>query len=241
MDLVTDTGFKTMKKLLACASGAALLLIAGSASAATNLITNGSFETGDTFAWSYSGVGADLPGHKATIISYNNHDQYPTGAFGELIPPDNSISPSPDPVGNYAAYFVADASHETLSQDVFLDVGLYTIGFSVYVPFNGYNNSGNATFTGTVAGVNLANFTVDGSTPGVWKHYAGVANIKTAGTYTTTFAYDSGAAPAGDFVVDRAYIVAGNAVPEPSAWALMIVGFGAAGATLRSRRKAVLA
>ncbi|TAJ68652.1 MAG: PEP-CTERM sorting domain-containing protein [Phenylobacterium sp.] len=201
---------------------------------------NGSFETG-TLDWVYSGVGDDVPGHKATIIDYNSGAGYPTGAFGEPIPFDDSASPSPDAVGSHAAYFVADHSTETLSQTVSLDVGLYTIGFSVYVPFNGFNNSGNATFTGTVAGVNLANFTVDGTTPGVWKHYAGVANITVAGDYLTSFTYDSGLAPAGDFVVDRAYIVAGNVVPEPSTWALMITGFGGAGAMLRRRRQAAVA
>ncbi|WP_296596527.1 PEPxxWA-CTERM sorting domain-containing protein [Phenylobacterium sp.] len=229
-----------MNKLLAFAAAGALLFTAGSAAAATNLVSNGSFESG-TLDWTYSGSGDDVPGHQATIITYNNNNGYPTGAFGEMIPPDNSVSPSPDAVGTHALYFVADHSVETLSQDVFLDVGLYTIGFSVYVPFNGYNNSGNATFTGTIAGVNLANFTVDGSTPGQWVHYAGVANIQTAGVYSTAFTYNSGAAPAGDFVVDRAYIVAGNAVPEPSTWALMILGFGSAGAALRSRRKLIAA
>lgn len=229
-----------MKKLFwAGLSGA--LAIAGSANAATNLITNGSFETGNTFAWTYFGAGADLPGHQATIIPYNSNAGYPNGAFGEPIPPDNSASPSPDPVGNYAAYFVADASLESLSQSVFLDVGVYTIGFSVYVPFNGFNNSGDATFIGDVAGVNLANFTVDGSVPGQWNHYAGLANITTAGNYTTSFTYRSGPAPAGDFVVDRVYIVAGNAIPEPTTWALMIMGFGGAGAMLRRSRQALAA
>jgi hypothetical protein len=33
----------------------------------------------------------------------------------------------------------------------------------------------------------------------------------------------------------------GGAVPEPAAWALMIVGFGAAGAMLRLRRRAAFA
>jgi hypothetical protein len=33
--------------------------------------------------------------------------------------------------------------------------------------------------------------------------------------------------------------LAGNAVPEPASWALMIAGFGAAGAMLRSRRRAL--
>src|SRR5688572_19285721 len=206
--------------IAACAAGTAF---AGQASAAVNLVTNGSFETGDFTGWTYAGV---TPlGAPAVIIPYNSAASYPNGAFGEPIPPDNSASPSPDAVGDNAAYFVADAANESLSQSVFLDVGQYTIGFSVYVPFNGFNNSGNATFTGTVAGVNLANFTVDGSTPGVWMHFAGVANIAVAGLYDTSFTYNSGPAPAGDFVVDRAYIVAGNAIPEPGTWALMILGF----------------
>lgn len=228
-------------RLLGVAAFAAGLAVAGQATAA-NLLTNGSFETGDFSGWSYAGVTPN--GTPAVVIPYGSNAGYPDGAFGEPIPPDNSASGSPDEVGDYAAYFVADAANESLSQTVFLDVGLYTIGFSVYVPFNGFNNSGDASFTGTVAGVNLANFTVDGSTPGTWVHYAGVANIAVAGNYVTSFTYNSGPAPAGDFVVDRAYIVAGDVtggVPEPGTWALMILGFGGAGVALRARRRAVLA
>jgi hypothetical protein len=43
---------------------------------------------------------------------------------------------------------------------------------------------------------------------------------------------------AGDWLVDNRFIdpLATGAVPEPAAWALMITGFGAAGAMLRRRR-----
>jgi hypothetical protein len=222
---------------------AAGLAVAGQASAAVNLLANGSFETGDYTGWSYAGV---TPGGFPTaVISYNTAAAYPNGAFGEAVPPDNSASPSPDPVGDHAAYFVADGANEVLSQTVFLDAGLYTIGFSVYVPFNGFNNPGDASFTGTVAGVNLANFNVDGSTPGTWVHFAGVANIAVAGNYLTSFTYNSASGPAGDFVVDRAYIVAGDVtggIPEPATWGLMLLGFGGAGSALRaSRRRMALA
>ncbi|HET6969989.1 MAG TPA: PEPxxWA-CTERM sorting domain-containing protein, partial [Phenylobacterium sp.] len=80
-----------------------------------------------------------------------------------------------------------------------------------------------------------------GATPQTWVHYAGLANIVTEGDYLSTFAYASGPAPAADFVVDRAYIVAGNAIPEPTTWALMILGFGGAGAALRSSRRRTVA
>ncbi|WP_337187514.1 PEPxxWA-CTERM sorting domain-containing protein [Phenylobacterium sp.] len=231
-----------MKRLAFAAAALAATAFAGSAGAASNLVLNGSFEESPLgLAWTYEGSGADVPGHQAVIIPYNSGASYPGGAFGEPIPPDNSDSASPDAVGEYAAYFVADNSTEKLSQMVWLDPGLYTIGFSVYVPFNGFNNSGDASFTATVAGQSFATFNVDGSTPGQWVHYAGVANILTAGEYETSFTYVSGPAPAGDFVVDRVYIVAGNAIPEPGAWALMILGFGGAGAALRRNRRLAFA
>jgi len=37
------------------------------------------------------------------------------------------------------------------------------------------------------------------------------------------------------------YVLTGGAVPEPATWALMLTGFGLAGATLRSRRRQALA
>lgn len=40
-----------------------------------------------------------------------------------------------------------------------------------------------------------------------------------------------------DLVADRASAVLPDAVPEPSTWALMLLGFGAAGAGLRARRR----
>ena len=225
-------------RLLSAVAFAAGLAVAGQASAAVNLLANGSFETGDFTSWNY--VGVTPTGAPAVVIPYNSGAGYPGGAFREPIPPDNSASPSPDPVGDFAAYFVADGANEVLSQTVFLDAGLYTIGFSVYVPFNGFNNPGDASFTGTVAGVNLANFNVDGSTPGQWVHFAGVANIAAAGNYVTSFTYNSASGPAGDFVVDRAYIVAGDVtggIPEPATWGLMLLGFGGAGAALRASRR----
>jgi hypothetical protein len=230
-----------MKRIAFAAAALAAAALGGSASAATNLVTNGSFESGFV-DWDYSGVTPE--GAPVAIIFYDSASPYPIGAYGEAVPPDDSASASPDIVGTRAAYFVADNASETLSQTVFLDVGVYTIGFSAYVPFNGFGNEFNAFFTGAVAGENLANFSVDGSTPGQWVHYAGVANITTAGDYTTTFQFNSGPRPAGDVVIDRVYIVAGDqtgVVPEPGTWALMILGFGGAGAALRRSRRMAFA
>lgn len=221
------------------AAMAVALGVAAPASAAVNLINNGSFESGK-LAWTYTSSGADVGvgQHPASIITYGVANPYPQGAFGELIPADNSSSSSPDAVGSKGLYFVADASTETLAQQVFLTPGSYKIGFSAYVPRNGWNNSGNASLTAVIAGMTLATFDVDHSTPQRWMNFSGVTDIGTAGTYNTAFTYTSGGRPAGDFVIDRVYVIA---VPEPAAWALMIFGFGAAGALLRRRRRVAAA
>ena len=94
---------------VACAAG---LAFASPATAAVNLLANGSFETGDFTGWSYAGV---TPlGAPAVVIPYNSPAGYPNGAFGEPIPPDNSASPSPDPVGDNAAYFVHRQALESI-------------------------------------------------------------------------------------------------------------------------------
>jgi PEP-CTERM motif len=62
---------------------------------------------------------------------------------------------------------------------------------------------------------------------GVFTLSAGVNNI--TGVFDGVIGYGS-----GDFMVS-------NAVPEPASWALMLVGVGALGGALRSRRKAATA
>lgn len=49
---------------------------------------------------------------------------------------------------------------------------------------------------------------------------------------STTLSFTSAGAPNADAIIDN-ISVTGAAVPEPTAWALMIVGFGMAGAAMR--------
>ena len=122
---------------------------------------------------------------------------------------------------------------------MFLNPGVYSIGFSVYIPFNGQGNPNDAGFTGSVAGQTLASFNIGSNPAGNWMHYYGVANILSAGTYTTAFTFSTGGYPAKDIVIDRVYLVKGDVgiVPEPATWAMMIVGFASVGGALRSRRR----
>lgn len=89
-----------------------------------------------------------------------------------------------------------------------------------------------ATNYASINGVDLAS----GTNPGTTHNFSFVAT----GSSTTLSFYefsDSGASPIIDNVLVTGPTAA--AVPEPATWALMIGGFGLAGATLRRRRAVV--
>ncbi len=228
-------------------SAAAVLGIAAPGSAAVNLIVNGSFEAGDFTGFTHTGT-AGLA-DPAVVLNYNSAASYGQGggAYGEAVPFDNSVSASPDVVGLHAAYFVADyANNESISQLTALHSGNYRIGFSAYLPQNGANNGFDATFAGSIIGVDVASFTASQVGATQWYNFSGVAQIVTSGNYLTSFTFNSFGAPAKDFVIDRVFVIATNdeatylipptptsAIPEPAVWSLMIAGFGMTGFSMR--------
>lgn len=221
------------------ALGFAALLVAP-ASASSNLIVNGSFESGLS-GWTPVNNALANP---IAVIDYNCACAYPTGAYGEAVPVDNSVSASPDAAGLHAAYFVDDfAVGQGLTQLTWLTPGNYEVGFSAYLPLNGFRNRNDATFTGSVVGVNLASFAASAGTAQNWVNYNGVINIGTAGNYLTSFVYNSFGFPAKDVVIDRVYAIATDrppTVPEPATWVSMISGLAAIGLMLRRRRSTVV-
>jgi hypothetical protein len=214
----------------------AALLISGGAQAATNLVTNGSFENG-LAGWTAGGV--DAQGVPVVAITYNSATPYPTGAFGEAVAPDNSASLSVDPVGTRAAYFVSDrAKPQLLSQFVTTGPGRYVFGFSAYAPANGLRNLGEAMFKASFFGNEIANFAVSTLPAVTWQHFTGSFTKTSAGTGAINFTFNTDLVPSKDIVIDRVYV---QAVPEPASWAMLITGFGLAGAALRRRRVALAA
>jgi hypothetical protein len=244
------------------AAAAFAVAIAAPASAATNLIVNGSFEaglrgTGAVPGWTKTNTPDNLPAQDqpASVISYNNTNPYPLGAYGELVTPDNAVSQSPDAVGTQAAYFVGDFSvNETWSQLTYLGVGNYKVGFSYYLTANGLANPKNASLAATILGIPVANTMITGSSVAkTWFYASGVAQITVAGHYQTSLVFNSNGRPAKDVVVDRVFgmrtsdpadvIIPGDpsTVPEPRSWALMLLGFAMMGMSFRRRNSAVAA
>jgi hypothetical protein len=220
----------------------AAVLATSPALAATNLVTNGSFESG-LAGWTIGGTDTDSPLRPPAAIFYNSATAYPTGAFGEAVPVNNAPTNSPDAAGDRAAYFVSDFTvNQSLTQQVFLTAGTYQIGFSAYSPQNGFDNDGEATFTGTIAGVPLANFAVSSGPATTWQTFAGATNIAVDGLYSVSFVFNTNFDPSKDVVIDQVYIIAGNpplpAIPEPATWAMLITGFGLVGAAMRRRQVA---
>ena len=225
-----------MKRVLAAAVVMFPILVGVAHASPINLVTNGSFESGLS-GWTVGGGGA----FPVAAVQTNA-----ACCFGEFVPNDNIVGGSPDAAGNHGVYFVDDFAHQTLSQTVALTAGSYEVGFDAYSPFNGFNNAGDAAFHGTIAGVPLANYTVHGSTPGVWIHFSGLASVLADGNYSVAFDFQPAArGAAADVVIDRVYIMASDAnggtpigneqVPEPATLSLLALGSAGLAAVRRKR------
>ena len=225
-------------KLALVGAAFALGLAATPATAATNLLINGSFENGFT-GWT-TNLGPAPQGTAPVVINYNQASDYPTGAFGEAINTNNVASASPDAVGTKLAYFSSDtANPHTLSQLVNLIAGVtYSIGFDYYAPLNGINNPFDATLGFTLGGVPIGASLLAGTpagTPGqTWLNFSTSFVAQSSGPQSLAFQFNGGGVTAADFGIDRVYLT--TAVPEPGTWALMLLGFGAVGYSLRRRR-----
>jgi hypothetical protein len=213
-----------MNKLLNLTGAALIGVLLPSGASQANVLLNGGFESGNFANWTVS-TGGDAT-YPQVVIAYNQPGGYPTGAFGEPIPP----APGG---GTYGAYFVSDTATQSISQLINLAGGQnYEVSFELYSPDNGRNNPFDATLQSSVAGELSPLFTAKTLASG-WTLYSAIFSTS-SGPYTFSLNFHGEGVPAADFVVDNASI---TAVPEASTWAMMILGFAGVGFLAYRRRE----
>jgi hypothetical protein len=221
-------------KIIAASAGLglSLLLSASGAASAANLLSNGGFENDDAVstAYPYYNIGPDLhsdpqggadfavPSDFGWTVSNGNVDIITYTTYG----------PAPANGGLSGLDLVGYGSTGEISQTINT-----VAGQSYDVSFVFENNPGFADPTAAV----VVNFGSIGTVTGVgglggWQTYT---NTFQATGPTTTFSLNEtlGGSNGGVFL-DNISIT--SAVPEPATWALMLLGFGAIGWTLRGSR-----
>ena len=199
---------------------AVALLTSGVARA--NLLTNGGFETGGFGGWTVTNGPPVDSAYPPAVIGYNNTLGYPAGAFGENVP-------APTASNSFGAYFVSDLAPQSISQ-TFSPVpsAQYLVSYDIYAPANGRGNTFDATLQSNTDGLLSPVWDAKALASG-WTVYTALFSVGSTGPWTFTMNFQGGGYPAADFVVDNFDIERApprvGAVPEPSTWAMMILGF----------------
>ncbi len=218
------------KLLLTAAMAAAL---AASATQAANLVINGDFSAGNT------GFGSDY-----TFVS---------GPNSALPPAVYAIDTSPHNVHpSWASY----GDHTSGTGDMMIvngaDVGGKRVWFEngiTVAPSTTYFFSTWIASSYPTAPAQL-DFSINGSaigptftassTTGLWQQFFASWNSGVSTTADIALVNQNLAFGGNDFTLDDISLsTKAPGVPEPASWALMILGFGAAGAVLRRRRAAL--
>jgi hypothetical protein len=222
----------TMSRITLAAVAVALGTIAGPAGAA-NLLANGGFETGNFSGWS---VADQAGGSGAWFVTGNGAPSAINGFAQPALAGGGSFSASTDQTGpgshSLSQTFAGVAgTHYTLSFDArATDLsGVGPVGFGT-----DYTDVPNQHVQLTISsgGETLIYYGI--LTTG-WDHYSFDITdaVQTDGIYTLAFTEVDNQSFLNEGL-DNVSLVAGG-VPEPATWALMLLGFGAAGLMLRRR------
>lgn len=209
-------------KFLAVAAAVSLSMLSASAASAANFVTNAGFEAPSGGATSASFIAGGGVSAAPDWQLYNNTFAVTSSRVLASTAPNGEdqmlhITTGGGDNGVYQ-YFAGAAQYATVN------VRVLSGTVALYLYLNGNQQTGSA-FSGASTG---------------WQ----TLSLNTGAANSNEIVIYSVSGPA-EFYVDNAY--ASNVappptgVPEPSAWALMIVGFGGAGALLRRRRAHLVA
>ncbi len=222
-------------KLVATVAAFAILGAAGQVEAATQL-ADGGFELQAATVGSYCYFGLATPGGPAC----------PTGAWtGTSGLQDEGNSPFPgQPTVDGSKYGFVQVNGTLEQTFTANDTGLFSLSWmEAGRPSNGaggnesYNVLLNNSVLGSFGSTTGQAFTARSTGP-----FALVSGTNYTLTFQGTTTYLGSSETDNTAYIDQVSLSqVGGAVPEPAAWALMIMGFGSAGVMLRRRRAAVAA
>jgi len=218
-----------MSKLHLSLAAAAIALAAAAPAAAANLITNGDFEAGNTafysdYAymvgnfWGEGTYGVDTDPHNGHSL-FSSYGDHTTGQGQMMVV--NGMGTENAVVWGQSAFNIVQNSDYT-----------FTFWMASAHP------DSPAQLAARINGDWLSPVAQATSTTGQWTQYSYVWNSGAATTANVELINRNLAWQGNDFTLDDISFN-GAAVPEPATWALMIMGFGTAGAMLRRRRLAV--
>jgi hypothetical protein len=211
---------------LALSAALSLSLIgAGGAAHAASLLTNGDFET----------AGGSLNGWTITTTADGNVAAMTAAEYAACCATTGS---EPAYSGNhFAAYDGGNVTGSaTLSQTFGTVAGqTYALSFDLGA-FGGGTNTVDVTVQGVTQSFTVnANNNNDTTFHPETISFTGLGGAQTVSFGVTTTADNT------DALLDNVALAGPNLVPEPATWALLVLGFGGAGAALRRRRAMVLA
>ena len=194
-------------KTIAIALTGMALFAAAPAVAQTNLLANGSFESGAT-SWTSAGSTSFT-----TAV-----------AAGVSVSPFPTSAGSPDAAGTKVAQLLSSSgvTPSTISQSISVVAGtIYSIGYDLVL----FNAAAAGTFSTTVklGAVTLAGLTVaSGSlTSGTWVEKIVTFKALSTGTQALTVTYTPTATASKSVAVDRVYV---QNIPEPASALLLLAG-----------------
>jgi len=204
----------------------------GSAAAAAELVVNGDFSAGNT------GFSTDYSLTTMTPYLFQNavHGIYAietassiagSSAYGDWT------NISTDPTGGDGNVYVSDGAtnaNETVWSETVAVKANSNYTFSFYGAEVSNPCCSNATFQGSINGTVETNLNTTGS----WQQASVVWNSGSNTTATLALTDTNLSGPYNDFAIDDISLV-GAAAPEPSTWAVMLIGFCGLGALMRRR------
>jgi len=225
---------------LAVAAIATFALVS-SARASANLVANGDFSAGNTDFTS---------GYGFSPVSNTTEGQYTVRS--DPFPWNPNFVSAGDHTTGTGLMFVGNGSPTagelvwqsgpiaiTAATDYFFEA--FVMNVCCNAGYTGGNSAPNLGFSISLDGgapVLLGNLTIPLLPPGVWHGLSTSFNSGGATSATLSLINANTAAAGNDFAVDDIFLGTEStvSVPEPAAWAIMLLGFGGIGAVLRRRR-----